>query len=165
MADISISKEQVRRIYALGAAVGILESGNKEDNLHALVLRITGKDSVSAMTAAEFKMVERELLTLMQYKNRQTPLKSKTIKSVAVSPGMMNAAQQSKAWKLIYRLIDLDTHKSKATPGERMVGAIKTILGVDAKVANPFQWITFEQGFKLIEKLKLYVRSAETRER
>ncbi len=161
----AISKEQVRRVYALGAGAGVLESGNKDDSLHAMVRRITGKESVSAMTAAEFKEVERELLSLMQYKNHPQPIKPKTIKSAAVSPGMMNMAQQSKAWKLIYMLIDMDTHKSKATAGERMVGAIKSILGVDAKVESPFQWVSFEQGFKLIEKLKQYVSSAEARER
>lgn len=162
----NITKEQIRRIYSLGAASGLLESGNKDDNLHALVSRIAGKDSVSALTSKEFEAVERELLPLVQYKNHKAPLKNTKKKTkIETAPGMMNEAQQSLAWRMIYRLRELDEKKSSATAGERMVGAIKKILGTDARVENPFEWITQENGAALIEKLKRYVRSAEARVR
>ncbi len=155
----AITKEQVRRIYALGSAAGILEPGNKDDLLHALVKRLTGKDSVSCLTAAEFKKVERELLPLLQYKNRKEPLKPKA----GTAPGMMNKAQQALAWRLVYKLKELDIEVSTATVGERMVGAIKKILDVDATVDDPFRWITQEQGSKLIVNLKWYVAAAQYR--
>lgn len=157
----AITKEQIKRIYALGGALGLVQSGSRDDDLHALVLRTTAKESVSALTDKEFKMVERELLSLMKYKNRQEPLKSK--KPAASAPGMMNAAQQGLAWRLIYRLQELDTRSSSATAGERMVGAIRKILEVDARTEKPFEWVTQEQGARLIEQLKRYVRSAEYR--
>lgn len=156
-----LTKEQVRRIYALGASVGIVESGNKDDNLHVLVCSLTGKESVRELTSTEFRKVEAELLARMKYKNRQVPLKNKA----DTAPGMMNKAQQSLAWRLIYRLKELDTEESSATAGERMVGAIKKILDVDAKVENPFRWITQEQGQRLITNLKWYVAAAEHKDR
>lgn len=162
MAVKEITKEQVRRIYALGSAAGVLQSGNKEDNLHALVNSITGKDSIRNLTSGEFYKVERELLSRMQMKNRTTPLKSE--KQDTTAPGMMNSKQQGLAWRMIYRLAELDASKSTATAGERMTGAIKKILGIDARVEKPFEWVTQEQGAALIEHLKRYVRSAERRE-
>lgn len=161
----TITKEQVRRIYALGAAVGILESGNKDDHLHVLVGSLTGKESVRELTSAEFRKVEAELLSRMKYKNRQQPLKPKEVKDIAgtTAPGMMNKAQQGLAWHLIYQLQELDAEKSKATVGERLVGAIKKICNVDAKVEHPFMWLTLAQGQHLITNLKWYVQAAEER--
>jgi hypothetical protein len=46
-----------------------------------------------------------------------------------------------------------------------MVGAIRKVLGVEARVEEPFKWITFDQSGVLIEQLKRYVRSAEAREK
>lgn len=49
------------------------------------------------------------------------------------------------------------------TPGERMAGAIRAIL--DNNMAKPgkeiFDRVHFDEGAKLIEGLKRYVRSAE----
>jgi hypothetical protein len=155
----TITKEQIKRIYALGGALGLVVSGSHDDHLHDMIHRLTEKDSVRDLTAPEFRNVERELLTLLQYKNRTAPLKAKPKPDTA--PGMMNPAQQGLAWRMIYRLQELDTKNSTAIAGQRMVGAIKRILGVDAGVEKPFDWVTFEQGTQLIEHLKRYVRSAE----
>ena len=158
-----ISNEQVRRVYALGSAAGILESGNKDDNLHALVKRVTGRSSVKDMTYPEFLRVEKELLPMLQGKHR-APAPPPPPKPAA-APGMMNAAQQKLAWKLVYRLRDMDENRSRATVGERMVGAIKKALNVDADIKEPFKWISAGAGGMLIEELKRYVRSAEARAR
>ena len=159
---MQITKEQIKRIYALGAGVGILESNNKDDNLHSLVLTQTGKASVSELTDAEFKKVEQSLMMLMRGGSRITrkaPLKSNHEK-LENKPGMINKQQQNLAWRYIYRLIELDT-RSGSTAGDRMRGAIKKILNIDASGADPFVWVTFEDGQKLIEVLKKYVLSAE----
>jgi hypothetical protein len=175
-----INKSQIQRIYALGAGIGIVDSGNKDDNLHSLVYKLTGKKSVSKLEESEFITVERELLRLMRYENRTEPLKSRRTPSEPwgriqppVSsidrkndpnaegvPGMMTKAQQSLAWRFIYRLIELDDG-DKSKSGKRMVGAIKKILDIDAAIEEPFRWVNFEAGAKLIEQLKRYVRAAE----
>lgn len=161
----AITKEQIRRVYALGAAAGLLESGNKDDALHAVVRRISGKDNVSRMSGADFAAVEKELMRLTKLGNCRAPLKPPQPKAAApddTSPGMMSKAQQGKAWALMYELIKLSP-PSSATPGERMVGAIQRILKVDARLKKPFEWISFSQGYVLINSLKQYVASAQRR--
>ena len=81
---------------------------------------------------------------------------------------MITAEQQSLAWRLMYRLQELDEkpklHEdgSPVTVGERMAGAIEKILGISAMAGKDvFKWVSFENGSKLIEYLKRYVRSAE----
>lgn len=158
-----ISKEQIKRIYALGSVVGILESGNKDDDLHNLVYSLTGKESIKALSETEFKKVENALMENMKiYRDNKAPKPRAKSKDDAV-PGMMTKEQQSLAWRFIYRLIELDPKDNSATAGERMVGAIRKILNVHADVKNPFVWVTFDQGIKLIEQLKRYVRSAEAK--
>lgn len=80
----------------------------------------------------------------------------------------MTAEQQKLAWRLMYRLQELDVkpklHENGQpyTVGERMAGAIQTILGTTAIPGKDiFKWVSFEDGTKLIEGLKRYVRSAE----
>ena len=157
----AISKEQIKRIYALGSAIGILKSGNKDDELHCLVYSITKKDSIKLLTEAEFWKVEKALMERMKiYRDNKAPKPKEKVKDDTVA-GMMTKAQQTKAWKLIYELIELDSKGSSATAGERMVGAIKKILNIQADVKKPFIWISFDQGSFLIEQLKRYVASAE----
>jgi hypothetical protein len=162
----AITKEQIKRIYALGAGAGLLERGSKEDDLHALVYRIAGKDSISALAGSEFHTVERELLKLMQLGNRQTPLKREGRRrpdAPAPAPGMMTLEQQGRAWRLIYRLCELEPRQ--ATAGERMCGAVRKILGIEAGVEAPFRWVSMEDGSRLIEQLKRYVRTAERKKK
>ena len=52
MGALEIDKGTVRRIYALGAALGI-KGGGRDDELHALVRGLTGKESVKEMTPTE----------------------------------------------------------------------------------------------------------------
>ena len=46
----AINAQQIRKIYAIGNALGIVERGNEDDDLHALVSALTGKDSVKSLT-------------------------------------------------------------------------------------------------------------------
>lgn len=157
-----ITKEQIKRLYALGSGLGIVGRG-REDMLHTLVEAMTGKESVSSLTQDEFKKVQGELLNRMRGANRPVP-EPKTRKiQEAVPAGMMPREQQSLAWRMIYRLQELDPEEKEtyATPGERMCGAIKKILSIHADVKEPFRWVGFDQGQQLVEQLKRYVRSAE----
>lgn len=160
-----ITKEQIKRVYALASGLGILESNNKNDMLHQLVFSVTGKESVSKLTDTEFKKLQGELIERMKLSNLEAPLKTKKDKPKAKAPedvpDMMTQAQQNLAWRMIYRLQELDETESSATVGDRMMGAIQKILNITVNAKSPFKWVSFEQGAKLIETLKRYVRNAE----
>ena len=147
-----------RRLYALAAELGMVERSNKEDAFHQLVFGLTGKEHVSELTVSEANTVQRELQERMKLRNRIIPLKKKgNIKKNV--PGMMTISQQKKAWSLVYRLDELEP---KGIPVvERLLGAIQKILGITASKSDPFRWINFDDGTRLIEQLKRYVRSAE----
>lgn len=147
-------KEITRRLYAVAASMGLVEGG--EDAFHQIVYRITGKEHVSDLTEAERKAVGRELIGM----KRRDPPKPKPREEV---PGMMTDAQQRYAWRLIYRLIELD--KKDVPAGERMAGAVRKILQITASPKEPLRWVNREDGSKLIETLKRYVRSAERKAR
>lgn len=57
----AINAQQIRKIYAIGNALGIVERGNEDDDLHALVSALTGKDSVKSLTYAEAQAVITDL--------------------------------------------------------------------------------------------------------
>lgn len=144
-----------KRLYAIAAKMGMVERGG-DDPLHQLVYTLTGKEHVSELTDAEGKTVEAELLRL----KRSTPSRPKQYESI---PGMMTESQKRYAWRLIYRLKELD---GKKTPvNKRMAGAVKKILDITANPKEPLRWVNRENGSKLIEALKRYVRSAERKAR
>ena len=93
-------------------------------------------------------------------RNRTTPLKKRSKEKKNV-PGMMTVAQQKKAWSLVYRLDEIEPKNVPVV--ERLIGAIEKILGITASKDEPFRWVNFDDGTRLIEQLKRYVRSAERR--
>ena len=136
-----------------------------EDNRHALIYGVTGKESLTELNDSETKAVIHELMERMKLHNRSAPLENRKPKTYNPPvAGMMTPEQQSLAWRLVYRLIELDANASKATAAERMAGAIKKELGITTVPGKDiFKWVSFEDGAKLIEKLKRYVRSAENK--
>lgn len=158
----AITKSEISRIYALGAVLHMVEAGNKGDLLHALAYELIGKDSISALTPAEYKVLEGELIRRLQLKNHTEPLKNRKKEEQPAAPGMITPEQQSKIWRLIYQLAEADPRATAR--GKRLCGAIRTILGVDARPEEPFKWITMEQGSTLINQLKRYVRAAQARQ-
>lgn len=150
---------ETRQLYALASGLGLVEHNNKDDPFHQLVYGITGKEHVSELTPREIQAVKAELYDRMRLKNHGKPLKKKSAKETV--PGMMTAAQQGLAWRLVYRLDELEP--TDASVPERLIGAIEKILGITASKSDPFRWISFEEGSRLIEQLKRYVRSTEQR--
>lgn len=140
----------------MAAALGLLERGSKEDAFHQLVYGLTGKEHVSELSAAEANAVHRELQRRLRSAAPNVTKKRSRKKDV---PGMMTSAQQKKAWSLIYRLDDIEPKEVPEV--ERLLGAIEKVLGITASKSDPFRWINFDDGTKLIEQLKRYVRSAE----
>ena len=158
-----LNKTQVQRIYGMGAALGMLDNNNhKDDMLHNLVYNITGQDSVKQLTDSDYKKVVAELAQRIKISQLQPPEKPRSSnKRYNTTAKGMTAGQQRKVWALMYQLAGCDTTVTGATKGERLCGIIKKELHIDASPQKPFEWLGFEQGNKLIELLKNYVKSAE----
>jgi len=144
----AIATQQIRKIYAIGNALGIVERGNAEDSLHDLVSSITGKDSLAVIRDLEKRQGD-------------APPPRRRPKAHTERPGGATEGQQRKAWALMYELQRRDTAPSTASLGERLCGIIKKELKVDAVPAQPFAWLEFQTCNKLIEVLKKYVANVK----
>ncbi len=149
---------QIRKFYAIGHTLGIVDPKEPEDELHALVRGITGKDSIRELTYREAGMVLARLEGLQKAPPERKPGKPKEHRS---RPGGITSGQQKKVWALMYRLKACDPVPCSAGLGDRLCAVIRKELGVDALARDPFAWVTFEQGNALIEMLKRYVASSE----
>ena len=144
-----MAKGQTQTLYSLAAVLGLVESGNKEDPFHMIVYRISGKTSVRELTPPEAAAVEAEL--------RQQRPKKKT--ASPEYPGKMTAGQKAYAWRLLYDLAKLSP--SAVPVGERMAGIVRKVLQEDPCPGHPLNWVKREDGAKLIETLKRYLRNAK----
>lgn len=144
--------EMTKKIYSLAAVCGILVAGSHEDGLHDIVYRETGKSSVRALSEAEARKVIQELHSYLQISQLTPP------------PGRSNiSSEQTRlAFRLIHRLAELDKIPSAASPRERLAGVIFKATGISPKQdGDLFEGLSEEQGSRIIETLKRYVRSAE----
>lgn len=152
-----LKPQQTQRIYAMGARLGLVESGNKNDLLHELVFSISQKNSVRELDEKEYKKVVSELALQLKAANLTEP---KTVhpfkaqKREKKGIGKMSDGQIRKVWQLMYSLEKLDIKPSSARLGDRLCGIIKKELHIDAIPKDPFSWLTYQQGVKLIEILK-----------
>lgn len=161
------TKEQIKRIYGLGAGLGIVGK-DRDDMLHEVIYSITGKESVKELTDSDFKAVQAELISRMKladpnhplYKSKPKKTKNKENEEIGCN-GMATPEQQRLCWRYCYRLKELDRNPKSADVGDRLLGAIDKVLGVTAAKKEPFRWIDQEQCSKLIEQLKRYVNTAE----
>lgn len=153
----AIATQQIRKIYAIGNALGIVERGNSEDSLHDLVSSITGKDSLKTLTYAEAQAVIRDL----EKRQGNSPPPQRRAATHTERPGGATEGQQRKVWALMYELQKRDTVPSTASLGERLCGIIKKELRLDANPEQPFAWVTFQACNKLIEVLKKYVANVK----
>lgn len=154
---------QRKAIFGMCKQLGI-----SEDDRRALICSVTGKESTKELTDRETEAVIQELQA--RSKGKIVPPEKRNPKAYKpAEAGMMTTDQQSLAWRLMYRLQELDEkpmlHENGKpyTVGERMAGAIRAIL--DNNMTKPgkdiFKRVNFDDGAKLIEGLKRYVRSAE----
>lgn len=149
-----------RNLYAIAANAGLVEHGNKEDPFHQIVYSLTGKTSVKELTSRETKLVENEIRSRISENVSGDRIKSQ--ESVA---GMMSPAQQSLAWRLMYQIQRYDVKVSDKSVGARLAGAVRKSLKISALDTDPLKWVSAENGNKLIETLKRYVKSAEKKYR
>lgn len=155
----TIEQFQIRKIYAIGNALGITDSDAEEDELHILIGGMTAKDSIKSLT---YKEARDMIARLEELQGRSASSNKRVKKSVKHEerPGGVTAGQQKKIWALMYELKKHDKVKNDVQLGERLCAVIKKELHTDAMTKNPFAWLDFDQGNSLIEKLKKYVASA-----
>ena len=144
-------KKQTHKLYALAAVLGILESGNPDDNFHVLVHRITGKYHVSELTSEEAGTVEAELRKMLGSSGKED------------IPDMMTRKQKWLARQLASRLAELDGNEN-ATVNQRLAGTVRKTLGITAPPDDPLRWVRKADGIKLIEALKKIVSHAEKKQ-
>ena len=151
MAGSGCNAYQIRKIYAIGGALGMVKRNEEDDLLHELVEGMTGKKSIKALTYGEACKVIGEL------EGRQgTPPPRKSGKPLRkTAPGHTSEGQRRKVWALMYRL--QDASPSKAPLGDRLCAIIKKELGMDAFPKDPFAWISYKDGNKLVEVFGLVV--------
>ena len=145
-----------RNLYAIAANAGLVEHGNKEDPFHQIVYSVTGKTSVKDLTSREMKQVENEIRSRIS-----ESVSGNKIKSQEAVSGMMSPAQQSLAWRLMYQIQGYDIKISDKSVGARLAGVVRKTLKISASDTEPLKWVNAENGNKLIETLKRYVKSAE----
>lgn len=145
---------QVKKIYAIANAVGLVNPRDNPDELHLLVQAVTGRKSVKTLAYNEANKVITELERLQG----GAPAKSKTRSE---RPGGPTDGQQRKIWALMYQLKQLDREKVDTPLGERLCGVIRKELRVDAAPEKPFVWLTQKSANRLIEVLKAYTRNAK----
>lgn len=153
-----LNSTQIQRVYKLAAILNMVgDDGN--DELHMLVYNLTGCTHVSEMDIGQYNKVMADLST----KSRLLPPGKSKKKNTRhkKSPKGMSEGQQRKVWQLMYQLQGCDTEPNKSTLGERLCGIIKKELKVDATPKKPFEWVSYDDGMKLIETIKRYCRSAE----
>lgn len=151
-----IEQFQIKKIYAIGHALGITSSSGKEDELHILVSGVTEKTSIKTLTYKEAQDVIIRLEEL-QRKAASPPVKIPT--EYKVKPGGVTSGQQKKIWALMYELKKYDTVQNNVQLGDRLCKIIKKELRIDAIAKDPFVWLNFRQGNNLVEILKKYVAS------
>lgn len=129
MAGSGCNAYQIRKIYAIGGALGMVKRNEEDDLLHELVEGMTGKKSIKALTYGEACKVIGEL------EGRQgTPPPRKSGKPLRkTAPGHTSEGQRRKVWALMYRL--QDASPSKAPLGDRLCAIIKKELGIPSDVA------------------------------
>ena len=150
--DRMISKKDVQKIYAMGASLGILESGNHDDMLHQLVFGVTGKTSIKELTAAEGYAVQHELQSRLGDKPRRCPRKQQPAEDRP--PGMISDAQIKMVWGLAYEIINREELQIKVE--ELATKSAYDTLGVQINLRAKYPWrmVSVDDGSKLIEALK-----------
>ncbi len=144
------TKKQIQCIYVIATKCGLVERGNKEDNLHNLVYQLTEKESISDLTEDQAAAVIRRL------KDEEASAAD------AEAKAYISEAQIKKIFGLAYELAALSPSGAKVK--DRLCGIILKELGIKVDPRSDiFKGFSERQGAKLIDALKRYIRSAKTK--
>lgn len=144
------NKEQIKKIYALGAVCGMLDnSRGVEDDLHLWVRQwVPDVKHISELTDKKADFIIERLQDF-----------SRGMKSMK-APLRMSEAQKNKAFSLTYRLAELSP--SQVPVRDRLAGVIAQVTGREVSTKGSiFAKCTSEDGNKIIETLKRYVLTEE----
>jgi len=144
-----VTKEQIRRIYALGAASGLLDrSAGNDDNLHLWIKQFSLKDHISELTEQQADFIIKRL---EEYRAQVAPL-----------PELITEEQKSMCFKLMFRIADISPSDIK--PRERLRGVISKVTGRDIRPDRDiFHKVTRAEGSEIIEMLKRILRSEQNK--
>ena len=145
------NKNRFAKMFALAKEAGMSGEQGNED-LHALVNSVCGKDSLKELTDSDYAAVIKELQI------RAGTSDTYQSKCTGNAKGMTKG-QEGKIWRLMYELQELSP--SSAALGERLCGIIKKEFSIDATSEKPLVWFSYSDASKMIEILKRYVSSAE----
>lgn len=144
------TKKQIQAIYVIGAKCGLVERGNKQDNLHNLIYQLTEKESVAELTEEQAAAVIRRL-------------KSEEASAIAADEqvkAFISEAQIKKIFGLMYELAAVSPSDAKVK--DRLCGIIHKELGIKVNPRTDiFKGFSERQGAKLIDAIKRYVRQAK----
>jgi len=146
------TKKQIQLIYVIGTKCGLVEHGNKQDNLHNLVYQLTEKESVSELTEEEAAAVIRRL------KSEEETITAANVNEQVKA--FISEAQIKKIFGLMYELAALSPSDAKVK--DRLCGVIQKELGIKVNPRRDiFKGFSERQGAKLIDAIKRYVRQAK----
>ena len=141
------TKKQIQLIYVIAAKCGLVEHGNKQDNLHCLVYQLTEKESISELTE------EQAAAVISRLKNEETAADEQ-------AKAFISEAQIKKIFGLMYELAALSPSDAKVK--DRLCGIIQNELGIKVNPRTDiFKGFSERQGAALIEALKRYIRQAK----
>ncbi len=144
------TKKQIQAIYVIGAKCGLVERGNKQDNLHNLIYQLTEKESVSELTE------EQAAAVISRLKSEEAAV----IAADEQVKAFISEAQIKKIFGLMYELAALSPSQAKVK--DRLCGIIQKELGLKVNPQSDiFRGFSERQGARLIDALKRYVRQAK----
>ena len=144
------TKKQIQAIYVIGAKCGLVERGNKQDNLHNLIYQLTEKESVLELTE------EQAAAVISRLKSEEAAV----IAADEQIKAFISEAQIKKIFGLMYELAALSPSQAKVK--DRLCGIIQKELGLKVNPRSDiFRGFSERQGARLIDALKRYVRQAK----
>ena len=144
------TKKQIQAIYVIGAKCGLVERGNKQDNLHNLIYQLTEKESVSELTE------EQAAAVISRLKSEEAAV----IAADEQIKAFISEAQIKKIFGLMYELAALSPSQAKIK--DRLCGIIQKEMGLKVNPRSDiFRGFSERQGARLIDALKRYVRQAK----
>ena len=145
------TKEQIKRIYALGAAAGLLDSSlGTEDNLHLWVRQFSLKEHISELTEKQAAFIIERLL---DYKKHAVP---------EVAAEGITEEQRKFCFRLMYKIAEISP--SEADVRERLRGVVAKELHRDIPPDRDiFYNVSRAEGSSIIELLKRILRSEEAK--
>lgn len=132
-----MSKDRTRKIYGLASALGI----DRGDELHSLVLGLTGEEHISNLDESQYHTVLNELYTRLKLSGIEPP--PSHISSPKKGSRGMSKDQQSMVWYLMYQLKALDQHPAVHPLGSGCAGLSSESCTSMLLQSNHFYgWIT-----------------------